>query len=192
MSGSYEAVLLDNSVFLIFPNHENNTHSVKEKACIVWFFIVPPEERLYPLTFAFILSLVTYCDIPWKPIFLLSLWGLCLASLCQIAAPPAIWLHHRLELGGGRAGNIISRHWEREWGDKSLELFCLYVCAHGPLPCLKPEGPVACCCPYFISSSPCLISLLTARLRVSTVSTTLSCLRLQWRLPVEYMYGVCA
>lgn len=51
----------------------------------MWFCCILFKDRLHPLTLAFAFSLATHCDVPWKPVFLL--WGPCLASLCQIAAP---------------------------------------------------------------------------------------------------------
>lgn len=104
---------------------------------VIFLFLL--EETLHPLTLVFMVSLVTHCDVPWKP-FPPSLspssegrvWPRCVSVL----PPPAFWLHHRLELDGGRAGKIISRQRRREseaTGAQrsyfSVYVTCMWICA---------------------------------------------------------------
>lgn len=110
-----------------------NSLILSEKYSVIFQSLL--EERLHPLTLAFMVSLVTHCDVLWKRFFPpLSpssegrVWPRCVRSL----PPQAIWLHHRLELDGGRAGNIISRQRLRErlQGREPREVISVFMSVH--------------------------------------------------------------
>lgn len=148
------------------------------------FFSALPKERLHPLTLAFIFSLLTYCDIPWKPFFLLSpssegrVWPRCV----RLLPPQAIWLHHWLELDGGRAGNVISRQTLREkervrgQEPRVLLSLCLHPWIFAMSKAIRAFSLLLPILYLLLSFSVSVSSSDGEYLHIWTVSTTLSCL----------------
>ena len=148
------------------------------------------EER-HPLTLAFTVSLVTQCDVPWKPFFLPRpiLRGLCLAWLCQIAAPSSHLVTSQTGAGWWQSWKYNQQTGglrESDRGDGRLPrgvfffffffLFpCLCLCARGAVPCLKLRGLLARYCPHFICSPLSLISHSAAATVTSTDGECLLC-----------------
>lgn len=90
----------------------------KKYMCRVWFFCPSLGDRLLPLTLAFMVPLVTHCDVSQKP-FLSSLSPPCEGSdwprCVRLLPPQGVWLYHKEELDGGKAGNMISTQRARGW-----------------------------------------------------------------------------